>query len=166
MLLQKLRCRCHCRNPCPRVCGGGHPLGHLIRSHMHIHIYIACCDQEILKQSHLSLLFSSGVCEKNAGPLILLNLPVPLTPLQSNVDCAHHECAERAKKKLKVVIAQKSSCFNFGQMGVRGKADADAHRERSSFFFADTGTLDNHNGFDFRSSCMDFVLHARIHATC
>lgn len=67
-------------------------------THAHTHIHIACCDQEILKQSHLSLLFSSGVCEKKAGPLILLNLPVPLTPLQSNVDCAHHECAERAKK--------------------------------------------------------------------
>ena len=62
----------------------------------------------------------TGVCKKNAGQLTSLKLPVPLTPIQSNVDCVHHESAERAKKKLEVATAQKDSLFNFGQMGVRG----------------------------------------------
>ena len=71
----------------------------------------------ILKQSHPAWLFSSGVCKKNAGQINSLKLPVPLTPIQSNVDCVHHESAERAKKKLEVATAQKDSRFNFGQMG-------------------------------------------------
>ena len=109
-----------------------------IHIHMHMHantntIYIFRFSK--LEQSHHAMFISSGVCKKKAGQPISLNLPVPLTPSTSNVDCVQPECAERAKKKLEFAKTQAESCFNFGRMGVRGRADTLSYYERSSFFF-------------------------------
>ena len=50
-------------------------------THAHNHIHIACCDQEIYKQSHLTLLFSSGVCEKKSWAANFAEPTRPLHPL-------------------------------------------------------------------------------------
>ena len=77
---------------------------------------------------------------KKADKLVSPSLPAS-TPHYSpmSIVCAK-EYVDRAKEKLEVAISWTGSRFDFGRMGIRGPASIDAHHERPSFFFVDTGT--------------------------
>ena len=62
----------------------------------------------------------TGVCKKNAGQQKNAGQPSPLHPSESNVDHGHHECEERAKKKLEIANPPMTLILNIGRGGAGG----------------------------------------------